>query len=257
MLDERVKDPFGMKIYFAIMTRIERALVKHSLVGSTEFFDKALFPWVKNIEQNIEVLKKEMHRVLARIDDLPAFHEISPDQKSITTDEKWKIFPFYAYGIDNEEMKKECPETIQLLATIPGIKTAMYSILMPGKKIPPHRGPYRGILRLHISLLVPTDYQACRIRVGSEIRPWKADSCMIFDDGYEHQVWNDTQQTRVILFVDFLRPLSSKTWTKINNLIVNAIARTSLITEASKNVSQWYKAKWLPQKTEAQKQTQL
>ncbi len=32
---------------------------------------------------------------------------------------------------------------------------------------------------------------------------------MIFDDTFNHEVWNDTDETRVVLFVDVMRPLPS------------------------------------------------
>jgi beta-hydroxylase len=30
---------------------------------------------------------------------------------------------------------------------------------------------------------------------------------MIFDDSHEHEAWNDTDGYRVVLFVDFVRPV--------------------------------------------------
>ncbi len=90
---------------------------------------------------------------------------------------------------------------------IPGMTTAMFSILSPRKHILPHRGPYKGVLRYHLGLIVPQDAEACRIRVGEDIRHWEAGRSMVFDDTFNHEVWNDTDETRVVLFVDVLRPL--------------------------------------------------
>ena len=87
--------------------------------------------------------------------------------------------------------------------------TAMFSILSPRKHILDHRGPYKGVLRYHLGLIVPEDAEACRIRVGEDIRHWEEGESMIFDDTFNHEVWNDTDETRVVLFVDVLRPLPS------------------------------------------------
>ena len=90
---------------------------------------------------------------------------------------------------------------------IPGMTTAMFSILSPRKHILDHRGPYKGVLRYHLGLIVPEDAERCRIRVGEDVRHWEEGKSMIFDDTFNHEVWNDTDETRVVLFVDVLRPL--------------------------------------------------
>lgn len=30
---------------------------------------------------------------------------------------------------------------------------------------------------------------------------------MMFDDSYDHEVWNDTDELRVVLFLDIIRPM--------------------------------------------------
>jgi ornithine lipid ester-linked acyl 2-hydroxylase len=99
------------------------------------------------------------------------------------------------------------PETTQLVRGIPGLTTAMFSILAPGKRVPPHQGPHAGVLRYHLALQVPQPVDRCGIRVGTEVRHWAEGRSLIFDDTYEHEVWNDTGGTRVVPFVDFVRPL--------------------------------------------------
>ena len=83
----------------------------------------------------------------------------------------------------------------------------MFSILEPGKHLPPHRGPYNGVLRLHLGLIVPEPREQLGIRVEKEVYRWKEGEAVIFDDAYEHEAWNRTPHTRVVLFVDFVKPL--------------------------------------------------
>jgi beta-hydroxylase len=90
----------------------------------------------------------------------------------ITQDNHWKTFFFYGYGFECEENCRLCPETARVLKSIPGVKTAFFSILSPGKYIPPHRGPYNGVLRFHLGLIVPEPREQCRIRVADNIRHW-------------------------------------------------------------------------------------
>ena len=53
----------------------------------------------------------------------------------------------------------------------------------------------------------PQPADSCWIRVADDISHWEEGRSMIFDDTYYHEVRNDTDSWRVVLFVDFLRPL--------------------------------------------------
>ena len=44
-----------------------------------------------------------------------------------------------------------------LVAGIPNLFQAFFSILEPGKSIPAHEGPYCGYLRYHLGLIVPEE----------------------------------------------------------------------------------------------------
>jgi beta-hydroxylase len=116
--------------------------------------------------------------------------------------------------------------------------TAMFSILSPRKHILDHRGPYKGVLRYHLGLIVPREPEACRIRVGEDIRHWEAGKSMIFDDTFNHEVWNDTDETRVVLFLDVLRPLPFPE-SAINRLIIKAISFSPFVLDAKRNQEAW------------------
>jgi ornithine lipid ester-linked acyl 2-hydroxylase len=78
----------------------------------------------------------------------------------------------------------------------PGLITVLFSILEPGKHLPAHRGPYNGVLRLHLGLIVPEPCERLGIRVENQIYRWREGEVVIFDDSYEHEAWNDTSDTR-------------------------------------------------------------
>ena len=63
---------------------------------------------------------------------------------------------------------------------------------------------YKGVLRYHLGLIVPGSEGSCRIRVGNDVRCWKEGKSLIFDDSHPHEVWNDCDSYRVVLFVDFV-----------------------------------------------------
>jgi len=86
--------------------------------------------------------------------------------------------------------------------------------------------------------MVPEDAEASRIRVGQDIRHWEAGRSMIFDDTFDHEVWNDTDETRVVLFVDFLRPMPEPD-SLINRAIIKAIGYSPFVLDAKRNQEAW------------------
>ena len=221
-----------------LLAPIERFIGRRSLVGDHTFFDTAQFPWVDHIERNWTVIREELMTLLEDHDALPNFQDISKDQIGITDDDRWKTFFLYGYGFEAELGVELCPRTAALMREIPGMTTAMFSILSPHKHILDHRGPYKGVLRYHLGLIVPEDAPACRIRVGEDVRHWEEGKSMIFDDTFNHEVWNDTDETRVVLFVDVLRPLPYPE-SAINRLIIKAIGISPFIRDAKRNQEAW------------------
>jgi len=175
--------------------------------GGRAFFDTARFSWVSEIESNWKLIRAELGTVMEQPDHIPNFQDLSEDQRVLTQGEEWKTFFFYVYGHKAEQNCDRCPETSRLLRRIPGMKSAMFSILAPGKHIPEHCGPYKGVLRYHLGLVIPPDGN-CSIRVKGECRRWEEGKSLVFDDSHPHEAWNDASSPRVVLFVDFVRPLA-------------------------------------------------
>jgi ornithine lipid ester-linked acyl 2-hydroxylase len=174
--------------------------------GDKTFFEPEAFPWVASIEAEWKAIRKELDVLMVHREEIPNFQDVSKAQRALTEGDQWKTFYFYSFGNKYKKNCARCPETVRLLHRIPGMKSGMFSILAPRKYIAPHRGPYKGVLRYHLGLMIPGPEGSCRIRVGRDVRCWKEGKSMIFDDSNEHEVWNDTDSYRVVLFVDFVRP---------------------------------------------------
>src|SRR6266850_3985657 len=205
----RLNPPTGLggRSLLAFQDWLERSVARVSLHGDPRIYPKDLFPWVAEIEAEWRKIRAELDAVMQYREQIPGFHEILKEVTTITTDQNWKTFFLAGIGMNCEENARRCPETMRLLKKIPGMKTAFFSILSPHKHIPAHRGAYNGILRFHLGLMVPEPQEKCRIRIGNEIRHWDEGEGLIFDDTFNHEVWNDTDGYRVVLFVDFARPL--------------------------------------------------
>jgi ornithine lipid ester-linked acyl 2-hydroxylase len=219
---------------------VERLNVRFSRVGNPSIYDKAVFPWAAAIEREWTAIRTELDRVLVRKEDLPGFHEISSDVSTISTDRGWKTFLLAGYGLRSEANIACCPDTWRICQNIPGLLTAMFSILEPGKHLPPHRGPYNGVLRLHLGLIVPEPRERLGIRIDREVYRWTEGEAVIFDDAYEHEACNRTDQTRVVLFVDFVKPLRFPA-NLLNWLLLNIAVFTPFIREGIENQKAWEK----------------
>jgi len=196
--------------------------------ANVTFFEPDSYPWVAPVEAEWRAIRKELDALLVRRDEIPNFQDLSEKQKVLTEGDQWKTFFLYGYGLEAEENCKRCPETVRILKRIPNMKSAMFSILAPKKHIPPHRGMWKGMLRYHLGLIIPGPKGSCRIRVGKEIRTWEEGKSLVFDDSHEHEVWNDSDSYRVVLFVDVLRPVIFPL-SLVNRTVVWITARTDSI----------------------------
>ena len=119
----------------------------------------------------------------------------------------WRTFNLIMFNQDVPRNAERCPVTVDCLKKIPGMQSALFSIIAPGTYIPPHNDPGKGVVRYHLALKVPKDREKCFISVNGEKYCWTEGKSVLFDDVFDHWVLNDTLEERVVLFVDILRPL--------------------------------------------------
>ena len=199
-------------------------------------YDSAAFPWAAGVEREWRVVRGELDRVMVRKADLPNVQDITADAASLSRDAGWKIFPLIAYGIRSEPNIALCPETWRIVQAIPGLTTAMFSMLEPGKRLPPHRGPYNGVLRLHLGLLVPEPRERMAIRVGPEHRHWQ-EGRPDLRRRLRARSLERNRQARVVLFVDFDKPLRFPA--NLNRLLLGLAVFTPFVREGSDNLRRW------------------
>jgi ornithine lipid ester-linked acyl 2-hydroxylase len=228
----------SVRLMMGIVAWVERLNLKYSKTGNPSVYETASFPWAAEIEREWKTIRRELDGVMQRKEELPNFQDISTDVVSISKDRGWKTFLLGGYGLKSEQNIALCPETWRIVQKVPGLKTAMFSIFEPGKHLPAHRGPYNGLLRLHLGLIVPEPRELVAIRVGSQVCHWEEGRVLIFDDAYEHEAWNRTGKTRVVLFVDFVKPLRFPA-NVLNWLILNLAVFTPFVQEGYENHRKW------------------
>ena len=135
-------------------------IARYSTVGDPPILTNAQFPWVKILEDGWRAIRAEADAIMRRKDTVPSLVEISPDHKGIS-DDKWKSFFLWGYGFRIDDNCERCPQTAALLAKIPGLYSAFFSIMDPGAHLIPHRGVTKAIFTTHLGLRVPRAAESC------------------------------------------------------------------------------------------------
>lgn len=158
------------------------------------FMNPGDYPFTAELEAAFLPIREEMQR-------LPPGNFKEWPQKFLY-ESGWNVFGLFNVNklIQNCSL---CPETTRVVEKIPGLYMAGFSWLEPGTHIKPHVGYTKAVLRCHLGLVVP---EGCTLRVGDETRSWEEGKTLVFDDTIEHEVWNRSSSTRVVLLLDFKRP---------------------------------------------------
>lgn len=179
-----------------------------------EFFDRGDFPWLDSFESATDEIRDEFLRVLQMEEGFAPYitypNDVPLNQwAELNNSPRWSAFHLLKDGRAVEENVRKCPRTMELLRTAPQpdqparTPTAMFSLLKPNTRIPPHTGVTNARLVTHLPLIVP---QGCGFRVGNESRSWVPGKAWVFDDTIEHEAWNDSDQLRVVLIFDIWHP---------------------------------------------------
>jgi len=180
-----------------------------------EFYEREEFPWLADLEAATVPMQQELATIL-REDQAgfaPYIHyedHMPLDQwRELNHSPRWSAFHFYEKGQPVAERCRRAPATMEVLARLPQAQvplrspSALFSVLQPKTRIPPHTGVANFRLVVHLPLIVPP---ACGFRVGGETRQWRIGEAWVFDDTIEHEAWNDSEQTRIIFICDVWSP---------------------------------------------------
>ncbi len=112
-------------------------------------------------------------------------------------------FLLHYAGLEFGLNQRMCPQASGWIDQVPGLVAMGFFLLDAASHIKPHRGEFDGTLRAHLGLVVP---EGCRLRVTDQTRPWSEGAWLVFDDFLEHEAWNDSQQTRCVLHLEYFKP---------------------------------------------------
>jgi aspartyl/asparaginyl beta-hydroxylase (cupin superfamily) len=230
------KRPFIIRYGKHLRGVFDRMIASSSLVPNDPVLDVRDFPWTQHLRDNWQGIRDEAIAT-AMGNNSPSLSSISPDHRAIAPVNKWRSFFLWGYGYRIDENIERCPATTAAVAKIPNLNSAFFSILAPGTHIPAHRGVTKGLITCHLGLIVPKDGDV-RMRVDNRIVRWAEGETLVFDDTYDHEVWNDTDNTRVVLLIQIRRPLRNPgKW--VADTFLNIIRRSAFVQEARANVKAW------------------
>jgi aspartate beta-hydroxylase len=178
--------------------------------------DPLLNPWARSLQDAFPQIRDEALRVVREDAALPEFIKPPAGQSmskylgGASPIPSWQAFFFYRRGKRYDDNHARCPQTSNVLDAIDLCRIReqapeiCFSVLRPGTVIKPHYGVTNARLVTHLPLVVPQD---CALNVcGIEARTWREGELLMFDDTYEHEAWNHSAQTRIILLMDCWNP---------------------------------------------------
>jgi aspartate beta-hydroxylase len=182
-------------------------------IPAMPYFARSLFPWVDEFEARTDVIRGELLALLpSEKGSERVFTSDEVEQRNLRGDSgpvSWTGYYFYRHGESREENRARCPRTAEAidslpLSVVPGHgPEVLFSVFTPGTHLLPHQGVTNTRVVGHLPLIVPPQ---CALKVGGEVHEWQEGRVVVFDDTYEHEAWNRSDSTRVVLIFDLWNP---------------------------------------------------
>jgi aspartyl/asparaginyl beta-hydroxylase (cupin superfamily) len=222
----------GEKLFFEFLHEREPFLSEKT------FYDPGRFEWTGLIEKNHPAISRE---IMAFFESHQSDFNPYFINELMNAPGKWRSFGFYFWGRRAPyAVCKHFSETIHLLKTIPNLVSASISVMEPNSEIRPHYGDTNAIYRCHFGIVIPGQLPDIGFQAGYEKRSWEEGKFLIFNDAAYHKAWNYTNERRLVLILDVVRPEFEhrKLWicAKVQSIIVSQTI-----------IKKYPKTKWLLQ----------
>ncbi|HYA19838.1 MAG TPA: aspartyl/asparaginyl beta-hydroxylase domain-containing protein [Burkholderiales bacterium] len=191
-------------------TEVIRKIYDSRITGAAVLDIAEHFPEGRRFVDKWPKLSDEAMRVANDLQSVPRFHELMPEQAVISANDNrdWRMLVLKAYGVSVRENLARCPVLAALVSSVPDVLSAALSFLAPGKHIPRHRGPFRGVTRFYLGLSVPASADGRPAAVlAIDDREYRIGNgeCLLWDDTFPHEVWNRGKSVRTALLLDVRR----------------------------------------------------
>jgi len=182
---------------------LQRPVHYHPSLDPVAVYDPADYWFCGYLEENYPQIRAELDAITD-----PTSAGFLPVEEPLLGAGRWQQVTFYEAGHRFDDACERFPITASVIDAIPeaaaaGTGVVTLSWLYPGTRIVPHCGGTNARLRVHLGLRVP---EGPRLRVGDQTLTWQEGRCIVFDDSFEHEVWHDGDQPRVVLLMDVNHP---------------------------------------------------
>ena len=186
------------------------------------------FPDARRFQDAWPRLRDEALRGAEDLQRVPRFHELMPEQAAISANDgrDWRMLVLKAYGTVLPRNLARCPILAETVSSAPEVLSAALSFLSPGKHVPEHRGPFRGVIRFYMGLSVPVSADglpAAVLTIDHREHRVGDGECLLWDDTFPHEVWNRGDALRVALLLDIRRRGMPLDMTLLSGLVIAAI----------------------------------
>jgi aspartate beta-hydroxylase len=180
---------------------------------ASPYLPRARFPWIDDFEAQTPAIRAELDGVLPnRTAAERVFTSTELERENLRgngAEPQWTGYYFFRHGVRRDANCERCPATTRALERLPLAYVrehgpeVLFSVFTPGTHLLPHRGVTNVRIVGHLPLIVP---EQCALRVGGEVHEWAYGRAVVFDDTYEHEAWNRSATTRVVLIFDLWHP---------------------------------------------------
>jgi len=185
--------------------------------------DLSEYPELAILSEHYATIRGECESLIRQKLRIPGMEELTSYTSGGIHQIAWKSFMFKSGSFIDENCAL-APKTAALLERIPGLYTAFFSVLEPYQHIKPHWGYWKGFVRYHLGVVIPDNNAdgKCWIRINPEAQDrtqardaieqgeryfWKNGEAVLFDDTFLHDAANESDQVRVVLFLDLARKM--------------------------------------------------
>lgn len=237
-----MKERSTASIRYQVMARLGKTLIYFieffiaRTVKNDIYLQKDDFPWIGNVEKLYPEIRREYLSFKNGTGKALDICKVSEEQYNVIEENKWDFIPLYSYGKEITEFTALFPKTREALTAIPDMTTAFFSILKADTFIKEHRGAYKGYLRYQLGIIIPVPEEQCAIKIEGVTYHWREGESVVFDDTFLHTAWNASGEERVVLYVDFIRPMG-RILSFVSRWLTQKINRSPYVQNALKNLS--------------------
>lgn len=199
----------------------------HSKFESKENFDKIKkeVDYILNFRDKLKLTKNTF--------DAKENNYIGGGDKQNDNEDGWRLYLVKSGTL--YPAKNTMPYLTSMLKEYPEIHSCAVSILPGNKTIPIHIGYYKGVLRYQLAITVPKNRENVFICVNGIKYNWTEGQGVLFDDCYAHKVYNDTEEDRIVLYMDIERPSQNLFFKIFNKILIQVMQNIPSIKKEAKD----------------------